>query len=89
MKTLIAAVALTIAFPAAAHAQQHNNHAQHQGMDHGQHKGMDHGKEHKDCCDHKGSDGKPMKCCQEAMAGGKKMACCDKADHAKHGATKS
>ena len=81
MKTFIAAVALTIAFPAAAQqaAHQHQQHSQHQGMDHSQHKGMDHGKEHKGCCDHKSGDGKPMKCCEEAMKAGKKMACCDKA----------
>jgi hypothetical protein len=71
MKTLIAAIALSVAFPAAAQqAAQHGDHAQH--------KGMDHGKEHKDCCDHKNKDGTPMKCCAEAMKSGKKMDCCDK-----------
>ena len=92
MKTFIAAVALTIAFPAAAqqtgqqqHAQhQGMNHAQHQGMNHAQHQGMDHGKEHKGCCDHKGNDGKPMKCCEAAMKSGKKMACCEKAGQGQH-----
>ena len=80
MKTFIAAIALTIAFRAAAQqSAQHQQHAQHQGMDHSQHKGMDHGKEHKGCCEHKSGDGKPMKCCEEAMKAGKKMECCDKA----------
>jgi hypothetical protein len=75
MKTFIAAIALTIAFPAAAQqSAQHQQHAQHQGMDHSQHKAMDHGKDGKDakgCCD--------MKCCDEAKKAGKKMKCCDKA----------
>lgn len=53
MKTLIATIALTIAFPAAAQQAAHQQHAQHQGMDHSQHQAMDHGKEHKGCCDHK------------------------------------
>ena len=84
MKTFIAAIALTIAFPAAAqqnaHAQhQGMDHSQHKGMDHSQHQGMDHGKEHKGCCDHKSGDGKKMKCCDDAMKAGKKMKCCDKA----------
>jgi hypothetical protein len=74
MKFLIAAIALTAAFPAVG---QQTNHAEHAG--HAQHQGMDHGKEHKDCCDHKNKDGTPMKCCAEAMKSGKKMDCCDKA----------
>jgi uncharacterized protein involved in copper resistance len=81
MKTFIAAIALTFALPAAANAQapQHgDHHAQHRG-NHDQHKGMDHGKEHKDCCEHKAVDGKPMECCKEKD--GKRAACCDK--HAK------
>lgn len=79
MKTLIAAIALTVAFPAIGQ-QSHASHAEH-----GQHKGMDHGKEHKDCCEHKNKDGSPMKCCEEAMKSGKKMDCCDKAKgHAEH-----
>ena len=71
MKTLIAAIALTIALPAAANiqaAQPHAGHSQHQGMDHGKDKG---------CCDHKGADGKPMECCEKGMKDGK-MECCDK-----------
>ena len=71
MKILIAAIALTVAFPAAAQQAAQADHAQH--------KGMDHGKEHKDCCDHKNPDGTPMKCCADAMKSGKKMECCDKA----------
>ena len=77
MKTFIAAIALTIALPAAANAQaaQHGDHnAQHEG-NHAQHQGMDHGKEHKDCCDHKGANGKSMDCCKEKQG---KMDCCDK-----------
>ena len=87
MKTIIAAVALVIALPAAANAQASHadQHAQHQGMDHGS---MDHGKEHKDCCKHKNADGTPMDCCKPAKDG-KAMACCAKhekqqADHSGH-----
>jgi hypothetical protein len=80
MKTLIAAIALTIALPAAA---QTGGHSQHQGMDHSQHKGMDHGKEHRDCCEHKDAAGKPMECCAKAAKEGKKMPCCDKHEQAK------
>ena len=81
MKTLIAAIALTIALPAAANAQaaQHGDHAQHQGMDHG--------KEHKDCCNHKNADGTPMACCKEAKDG-KKPPCCDKHAKGQHGGHK-
>ena len=71
MKILIAAVALTIAFPAAAQQAAHQQHAQHQGMDHIQHQVMDHGNEQNDCC--------KMKCCEKARKAGKKMECCDKA----------
>jgi hypothetical protein len=80
MKTFIAAFALIAALPAAAQTAPAQDHSQHKGMDHSQHKGMDHGKEHKDCCKHKGDDGKPMECCAKAMKDGKKMACCDKHD---------
>ena len=86
MKTIISALALIVALPAAANAQatQPDAHAQHQGMDHG--------KEHKDCCEHKNADGTPMKCCAEAMKDGKKMACCDKhgekGEHAGHDMSK-
>jgi uncharacterized protein involved in copper resistance len=76
MKFLIAAVALTIAVPAAAQPAGQAQPSAHGGHD--QHKGMDHGKAHKDCCDHKNKDGTPMKCCQE-MAAGKKPECCEKA----------
>ncbi len=76
MKTFLAALALTIAMPAAAPAQSsQGNHAAH-----AQHQGMDHGKEHKACCEHKGSDGKPMKCCEKMGQQAKKMACCEKQD---------
>ena len=90
MKTIIAAVALVIALPAAANAQSVDSqsaHANH-GQDHAQHEGMDHGKEHKDCCEHKNADGTPMDCCKPAKDG-KAMACCAKhekqqADHSGH-----
>ena len=86
MKTLIAAIALTIALPAAANAQNAgagDPQAQHQG-NHAQHEGMDHGKEHKDCCKHKNADGSTMNCCKEKE--GKKMACCAKHDEKGHDA---
>ena len=84
MKILIAAVALTIAVPAAAQTgQAANPHAAHQG-DHGKH-GTDHGKHggsghegHKNCCEHKTADGKRMDCCDKAKAAGGKMECCEK-----------
>ncbi len=77
MKTLIAAIALTIAIPAAANAQS----AKQQGS-HGQHRGMDHGKDDKGCCAGKG--GKAMKCCDKAAKEGKKMGCCSKGDQKGH-----
>ncbi len=78
MKTLIAAIALTIALPAAANAQHaHGDH-------HAQHKDMDHSKEHKDCCKHKNADGSPMECCKEKD--GKRPACCEKHDQKGHDA---
>ena len=83
MKTFIAAIALTIALPVAANAQntQPADHAQHQG-NHAQHQGMDHGKEHKDCCKHKNADAGAMNCCKEKE--GKTMACCAKHDGKGH-----
>lgn len=77
MKTFIAAIALTIALPAAANAQ--NAQA---GDHHAQHQGMDHGKEHEDCCKHKNADGSAMTCCKGKE--GKKTACCDKHDQKRH-----
>jgi hypothetical protein len=76
MKTFIAAIALTIALPAAANAQGADPHAQH--------KGMDHGKEHKDCCKHKSADGSAMDCCKEKD--GKQMDCCEEHDQKGHDA---
>lgn len=73
MKTFIAALALSVAFPAVAHAQasQAEDHAQHQGMN------------HDDCCDHKKADGSPMDCCKEKD--GKHADCCqDAKGHDKH-----
>ena len=75
MKTLIGAIALVVAAPAAAQtvpaAEPHAGHAQHeqQGQSgHGEHK--------MDCC----KDGKHKECCEKARQQGKKMECC-----AKHG----
>ena len=70
MKTLIAAIALTIASPALAQtADPHAGHA----------KGQHEGHEQKDCCADKDGNGK-MDCC-EKMKDGKAMECCAK--HAK------
>ncbi|MDP9413155.1 MAG: hypothetical protein M3Q08_03490 [Pseudomonadota bacterium] len=77
MKTLIAAIALTIAIPAGVNAQS----AQQQDK-HDQHQSMDHGKEHKGCCEGKG--GMAMKCCDKAAKEGKKMGCCSKGDQKGH-----
>jgi hypothetical protein len=77
MKTLIAAFALTIAFPATGQQAPHSDHAQHQSGDHG--------KEHRNCCEHKNKDGTPMKCCADAMKSGKTPECCEKAkSHDQH-----
>lgn len=85
MKTIIAAIALTIALPAAANAQaaQQGDHSQHQG-NHGQHKDMDHQKDHKDCCKHKNADGSAMDCCKEKN--GKLPECCKGHDQKGHDA---
>ena len=82
MKFFIAAIAMTIAIPAAAQtAQTADPHAGHQmPADHGKHDGKA-GHEGKDCCDHKTADGKMMDCCEKAKAAGGKMECCEK--HAK------
>lgn len=77
MKSLIFALALSVAAPAAAQsADPHAGHDSHE--------------QHKDCCDHKSPDGTPMKCCEKAGEDGKKMACCEKHEgkddaHAGHG----
>ena len=61
MKTLISAIALTLAVPAFAQtAPAADPHAQHQGMDHSQHQQGKH--DCKECCEKmKGKDGK-MEC---------------------------
>jgi hypothetical protein len=61
MKTLISAIALTLAVPAFAQtAPAADPHAQHKGMDHSQHQQGKH--DCKDCCEKmKGKDGK-MEC---------------------------
>jgi hypothetical protein len=61
MKTLISAIALTLAVPAFAQtAPAADPHAQHKGMDHSQHQQGKH--DCKECCEKmKGKDGK-MEC---------------------------
>ena len=72
MKTLIGALALIIAVPAAAQtapvADPHAAHAQHQGMDHSKMQGMHEKHDCKACCEKmKGKDGKME--CMEKKAG--------------------
>ena len=61
MKTILGAIALTLAFPAFAQsAPAADPHAQHKGMDHSQHGQGKH--DCKECCEKmKGKDGK-MEC---------------------------
>ena len=64
MKTLIGAIALTLAVPAFAQtAPAADPHAQHKGMDQSQHQGMDHSK-HQDQAKHMEE---MHKHCQEMM----------------------
>ena len=67
LKTLVGAIALTVAVPAIAQtAPAPDPHAQHKGMDHGQHHQGDH--DCKACCEKmKGKDGK-MACKDEKPA---------------------
>jgi hypothetical protein len=75
MKTLISAIALTIAVPAFAQtAPAADPHAQHQGMDHSQHKQGKH-----DC----------KECCDKMKQSGGKMECMDKKGDAKPAAPAS
>jgi hypothetical protein len=67
MKTILGAIALTLAVPAFAQAapatDPHASHAQHQGMDHSKQSGAKH--DCKECCEKmKGKDGK-MDCMKE------------------------
>ena len=73
MKTLISAIALTLAVPAFARtAPAADPHAQHKGMDHSQHQQGKH--DCKECCEKmKGKDGK--------------MECMDKKSEAKPAST--
>ena len=73
MKTLISAIALTLAVPAFAQtAPAADPHAQHLGMDHSQHSQGEH--DCKECCEKmKGKDGK--------------MECMDKKSEAKPAST--
>lgn len=86
MKILLAAIALTIAVPAAAQTTQpaadpHAGHTMPAG--HGQHDGEAGHEGHMKCCAGM-KDGKKMECCDKAKADGTKMDCCEK--HAKTGA---
>lgn len=79
MKFLIAAIAMTIAVPAAAAGDPHNGHAP---ADHANHTPAEHAAHQAakaDCCKEKDADGSMKDCC-EAAAKGQKMACCDKHD---------
>lgn len=88
MKSMIAAIAMTIAMPAFAQsatpADAHDQHAAHaDAVSHSGHAGQasqSGGHEGHDmtsgCCE-KGADGK-MACCEEMKAKGKAMACCEK-----------
>jgi hypothetical protein len=77
MKTLIGAIALTLAIPATAQTlpAATDPHAGHQTMDHSQHKGMDHSRHaaKHDC----------KECCEKMKQQDGKMACMDKKEGAK------
>lgn len=77
MKTLIGAIALTLAIPATAQTlpAATDPHAGHQTMDHSQHKGMDHSRHaaKHDC----------KECCEKMKQQDGKLACMDKKDGAK------
>ena len=81
MKTLISAIALTLAVPAFAQtAPAADPHAQHKGMDHSQHADGKH--DCKECCEKmKGKDGK-MECMD--TKGEAKPASTDASDHQGH-----
>jgi hypothetical protein len=81
MKTIISAIALVLAAPAAAQSttptNPHAGHTQGQPMDHSQHQqATDHSKHEGGCC--KGDDA--MACCEKAKKDGKVMPCCDGKD---------
>jgi len=63
MKTLIGAIALVLAVPAAAQTAPAADHSAHKGMDHSQHKSGKH-----DC----------MECCEKMKGKDGKMECMDK-----------
>ena len=77
MKTLIAAIALTIAFPVGAQTAP-GGHADHAAPAAG-HEGHEQHSDHKDCC--KKADGAMKECC-EKMKDGAHMACCEKHEKA-------
>ena len=81
MKTILGAIALTLAVPAFAQtAPAADPHAQHKGMDHSQHGQTKH--DCKECCEKmKGKDGK-MECM--AKKGEAKPASADAGAHQGH-----
>ena len=86
MKILATAMALAIAFPAAAQTApaqpQHQGHDQMQGhADHGQSQGMRHGDQHAGmqhrdgCCEDRNGDG-VMDCCEHMAQATEQRDCC-------------
>jgi hypothetical protein len=85
MKIIVAAIALALAFPAAAQTApaQHQGHGQpappqHQPGQHqpGQHQGHEDG-----CCADRNNNGR-MDCCERMAQAGEARGCC--AEHAEH-----
>lgn len=83
MKMMMAAIALTIAVPAAA--QTADPHAGHDvTMSHeGHHMGEQHDSMKMDCCKDADGNGK-MDCCEKMESGEAKPCCDDKAAHGSH-----
>jgi hypothetical protein len=82
MKTILGAIALTLAVPAFAQAAPAADpHAQHQGMDHSQHQSGKH--DCKECCEKmKGKDGKME--CMDKKGEAKTSASAGQQDHQAH-----
>lgn len=81
MKSIMTAIALVIAAPAAAQGapahQDHGRHQQGQGQGHDQHGQHQQGQhqDHRDCCEDRNGNGR-MDCCDEAE-NGRRAACCE------------
>jgi len=87
MKIIVAAMALALAFPAAAQTApaeqpQHQGHQQMQGhAEHAQHQGAQHrdhhqGTQHRDgCCEDRDGDG-VMDCCEHMAQATEQRDCC-------------